>query len=239
MTQKGTVEASTRGGADASLLAQALADSLLTATRVRLSAIPSVDEALCELGTFAFVDSHLFSAGRRHSSVVVDLLCLITRLEELHTEVQGMILSPDLVTTLLYNFLWRWKLYLNRFVAVLVSEYLDAPGCQVPFYLEPSLADLEEGHYVRPILPTALGDLVSRARDSIEEHQRCFRLGGYFMATMWAVARYSRGGFSLCRAGSAWCVMVPGEITFHLETGTIHPCWNLLVPDVLDSRGES
>ena len=70
----------------------------------------------------------------------------------------------------------------------------------------------------------------------IEEHQRCFRLGSYFMATMLAAASHSRGGFSLYLAGSARHVMVPGGGTFHLEPGTIHPCWNLLVPDVFDAH---
>ena len=61
----------------------------------------------------------------------------------------------------------------------------------------------------------------------IEEHHRCFRLGSYFMAAVLAAASYSRGGFSLCLAGSARRVMFPCGITFHMEPGTIHPCWNL------------
>ena len=69
LTRQGLVEASTRGGADASLLAQQLdgrlasADSLRMAARICLAVIPSADEALRDLGTFAFVASHLFSAG--------------------------------------------------------------------------------------------------------------------------------------------------------------------------------
>ena len=69
LTRQGSVEASTRGGADASLLAQQLdgrlvsADSLRMAARISLAIIPSADEALCDLGTFAFVALHLFSAG--------------------------------------------------------------------------------------------------------------------------------------------------------------------------------
>ena len=84
---------STRGGADASLLAQqidgrlASVDSLRTAARFCLAAILSADEALRDLGTFAFVASHLFSTGGWHLSAVAELLQLITRLEELHTEV--------------------------------------------------------------------------------------------------------------------------------------------------------
>ena len=87
LTHQGTVEASTRGVADASLLAQqldghlALADSLRTAARVHMAAIPSADEALCDLGTFAFVASHLFSTGGRHFSTFTELIRLITRLE--------------------------------------------------------------------------------------------------------------------------------------------------------------
>ena len=73
LTCQGSVEASTSGGADASRLAQqldgplVLADSLRMATRIRLAVIPSADEALRDLGTFAFVTSYLFSAGARHS----------------------------------------------------------------------------------------------------------------------------------------------------------------------------
>ena len=79
----------------------ASADSLRIAARLRLAVILSADEALCDLGTFAFSASHLFSAGGRHSSTFAELLCLIERLEELHTDVQGMISSPHLSTTLL------------------------------------------------------------------------------------------------------------------------------------------
>ena len=99
----------------------------------------------------------------RHSSAVPELLRLIEMLKELHTEVQGMISSPHLATTLLFDVSRRWNLYLNRCVAVFALETLDAPGCQVPFSLEPILAELEGGRYVGPILPPALGDLVSKA----------------------------------------------------------------------------
>ena len=97
MTWQGMVEAYTRGGADASLLAHqlygclALADSLRTAAQVRLAAILSADEALRELGIFAFVALHLFSTGGRYSSAVAEILRIITRLEEIHTKLQGMI----------------------------------------------------------------------------------------------------------------------------------------------------
>ena len=42
--------------------------------RVRLAVILSADKALRNLGTFAFVTSHLFSAGRCHSSDFSELL---------------------------------------------------------------------------------------------------------------------------------------------------------------------
>ena len=113
MTRQGTGGASTREWADASLLLQqldgrlALADSPRTAVRVRLACILSADEALHDLGTFAFVASHVFSTVGRHESAFTELLCLIERLEELHTEVQGMITSLHLATTLLYG-VSRW-----------------------------------------------------------------------------------------------------------------------------------
>ena len=69
LTRQGLVEAYTCGGADASLLVQQLdvrlelADCLGMAARVCLAVISSADESLCDLGTFAFVVSHLFFAG--------------------------------------------------------------------------------------------------------------------------------------------------------------------------------
>ena len=69
---QGMVEASTHGSADASLLAQQLdgrlelVESIRTDAHVRLAAILSVEKALHDLGTFAFVALHLFSAGGRH-----------------------------------------------------------------------------------------------------------------------------------------------------------------------------
>ena len=91
---------STHGGSDASLFAQqldgrlSLADSLWIAVRVHLAVILSADEALRDLGTLAFVTLHLFSVGGRHLSAIAELLHLIERLEELHTEVQGVISPP-------------------------------------------------------------------------------------------------------------------------------------------------
>ena len=81
--------------------------------RVHLAVIPSAEKELCDLGMSAFVASHLFSAGRRNLSAVMDMLCLIKRLEEIHTKVQGMISFPHLATPLLYDVLRQWSQYLN------------------------------------------------------------------------------------------------------------------------------
>ena len=86
-----TAEAATHGGADDSLLAHqldrrlALSDSLRTAARVRLSAIPYTDKEICDLGTFTLFTLHLFYAGRRHLSAVTEIIRLIKRVDELHT----------------------------------------------------------------------------------------------------------------------------------------------------------
>ena len=55
----------------------------------------------------------------------------------------------------------------------------------------------------------------------IEEHHRCFRLSGYFMAAVLAAASYSRIGFSTCLTVCARRLRVPGGIAFHLDPGTI------------------
>ena len=93
MTCQGTVEALTHGGLDASLLAQHLydrlssADSLQKSAWVCLEVILSADDAICDLGTFAFVESHLFSMRGKHAVAVADIIRLIEILEEHHTEV--------------------------------------------------------------------------------------------------------------------------------------------------------
>ena len=73
------------------------------AKRVRLSVIPSAEESLRNLGTFAFVVSHLLSTGGLHLSDFAEILRLILSLEGLHTHVQGMISYPHLVMPLLYD----------------------------------------------------------------------------------------------------------------------------------------
>ena len=73
----------------------ASADYLQTDAWYHLADIPSLDEAFCDLGTFNFILLHLFSAGVRHAAAVTDLLWIIEILEELHTEVQGVITPPQ------------------------------------------------------------------------------------------------------------------------------------------------
>ena len=75
-----------------------------------MAAIPSVEEDLPDLGTFVFVASHILSSGGQHLSAVTDILCLMDRMEKLHTDVQGVISSPHLATTLLYDVSRRWSL---------------------------------------------------------------------------------------------------------------------------------
>ena len=111
-----------------------MTDSLQMAARVRLAGIPSADEALCNLGTFTFVASHLSLLGGRHLSTAAKLLRLIEKLEEFHTEVQWMISSPHLATTLLFDVSLRWSQYLNRCVSASALEVVEAPGARVPFY---------------------------------------------------------------------------------------------------------
>ena len=158
-TRQGWGEASTRGGAYASLLAQqldgrlALADSLRMAARVGLAVTPSADEALRDLGTFA---------GGSHLSAVAELLCLIERLEELHTKVQGMISYSHLATTFLFDVSLRWSQYHNRCVAASASEVEEAPRNSV----RPIMVELEGGRYIGPILSAALADLVSGRRSA-------------------------------------------------------------------------
>ena len=69
---------------------------------------------------------------------------------------QGVISSPHLATTLLFDVSRRWSQYLDRCVAVSASEVEEAPGASVPFSLEPILVELEGGRYIGPILPASL-----------------------------------------------------------------------------------
>ena len=69
-----------------------------------------------------------------------------------------------LATTFLYNVSRWWSLYLDRCVTALSSEDVGATGETIPFSLEPILLKLEGGHYVGPLLPLPLADLVSGRR---------------------------------------------------------------------------
>ena len=115
------------------------------ASRVCLAVIRSADKALHYLGTFAFVVLRLFFTGRRHFSAVVELLRLVERLEEIHTEVQGVISSPELSISLLYDVSRRWIQYFNRCMAASSSEVVEAPSSRVSFSLKPILVKLYGG----------------------------------------------------------------------------------------------
>ena len=98
-------------------------DSLQTASQVRPAVTLSAGEAFFNLGTFAFVELHLFSTrGRRQTEAVKELLCIIERLEELHTKVQGDITSPYISTTFLVDVSRRWYLYPNLCMNASSSE---------------------------------------------------------------------------------------------------------------------
>ena len=141
-----------------------MADSLWMSARVRLAAIPYADEVLRDLRNFAFVASHLFSAGGHYLYAVAKILYLIEKMEEIHTKVQRMISSPHLAMTLLLDVLQRWSQHLNRCVYASDSEAVEALGGSVPFSLEPILVDIEGDRYVGPVFPTSLDDLVSGRR---------------------------------------------------------------------------
>ena len=56
----------------------------------------------------------------------------------------------------------RWSLYLNRYVAALDLESLEAPGCHAPLLLKPILSDLEGGSYTGPIIPASLEEILHK-----------------------------------------------------------------------------
>ena len=91
-------------------------------------------------------------------SAVAELLRLIERLEDLHTEVQGRISFPHLATALLFDVLQRWSWYLNRYVAALASEVEEAMGASVHFSLKPILVELEGGSNIDQIPPDSLAE---------------------------------------------------------------------------------
>ena len=75
-----------------------------------------------------------------------------------------MITYPNLATSLLYDVLQRCVLYLNRSVAALELEDLEASGSTFPFTLNPILPELDGGRYIGLILPGTLMDLLAGRR---------------------------------------------------------------------------
>ena len=111
------------------------------------------------MGTFASITLHIFSKGGIYASSVAEILHLINILEEIHTEVQGIITSPHLATTLIFDVSRQWSLYLSRCVVVSLLGYLGAPGAIVPFTLDIILLYMEGG----VISGTDLSDSVVKA----------------------------------------------------------------------------
>ena len=192
--------------------------------RVRLAAIPSAEEAVRNLETFAFVASHLFSTVRQHSSAVVELLRLIERLKELHTKAQEMISSHHPATTLLYDMSRQWSLYLNRFVAASSSESLEALGSNVPFSLDPIMVDLEGGRNVFPIQLVSVADLVAGGRTS-RRSGGSGGVGGYQGGCGVATAK-KRKASSTGETRGCGCVTMHTCPPCHFRTGiTCVPSW--------------
>ena len=65
--------------------------------------IPATEDTLLNLVTFDLVTLRLFVAVAVYYAALMDLLYLIDSLDEFHTEVQGVITSPLISTTLLFN----------------------------------------------------------------------------------------------------------------------------------------
>ena len=120
-----------------------------------------MDKSLRYLKTFSKIASYLFSTGVIHVAAVAELLCLIKRLEELHTKVCSMIKPSHLSRTLLFGMSRFWNLHINRCMDAYSLEDLVYPGVTVPFSLEPILLRLESSRYVEPIFSVALTELVS------------------------------------------------------------------------------
>ena len=85
------------------------ADSMQNAAQFILVVITSADEALHNLGNFAFVKAHLLSMGGRHTEEFADILSLIERLEEIQTKVQGVIIYPYIAMKLIFDVSQRWS----------------------------------------------------------------------------------------------------------------------------------
>ena len=94
------------------------------------------------------------------------------------TEVQEIISSPHIATTLIYDVLQRWSQYLNRCVAASASKEVEAPGASVPLSLKSILFKLEGGCYIGPILPVSLADLVSGRQSAGRDAHKIGSVGG-------------------------------------------------------------
>ena len=86
---------------------------------------------------FTFLESYLFSAeGGENTAAVSALLCLIERMEQLYTNVQGMIAYPHVTMTMFYDVSMRWSMFLNKCVVTSSSEDVGVHRVTVPLSLE-------------------------------------------------------------------------------------------------------
>ena len=79
---------------------------------------------------------------------------------------EGIITSPHLSTTLLYDLSQWWSLYLNMCVAASTVKALEAPEARVPFTLDPIFLGLQGGLYVILIILRSLMYFIMRRHTS-------------------------------------------------------------------------
>ena len=105
------------------------------------------------MGIFAFIVFHLFTEEGRHAASSTELVRIIKNLEDLHMEVQGVLMSPHLETMIIFGVSHWFLHYLNWYVVAMALEYLAAPNYAVPFSLDPVLQEMEVGRYFDPTPP--------------------------------------------------------------------------------------
>ena len=123
-------------------------------------------------------------------SAVMEILHLVEGVEELRTEVQGIITSPCLATTLMYDVLSQWSLYLNRCVDLSVLESLETRGEWSPSIWSPSSSNWRVGATSAPFFHWGLW-IFSRTEKLATEEVSAAR-GGWSGAK--AGASGGRGG---------------------------------------------
>ena len=93
--------------------------------------------------------------------MVTEILDLIYNMEDIHTEEQGMITTPNFTMPLLFGVSERWFQCINQRMVEYSSKDLIYPEVAVPSYLDRHLQDLDGGQYVGQILFDAFSELAS------------------------------------------------------------------------------